>query len=173
MNTSEIKGIISHLYPLNIYFNGVYSIDNINNAPNSYPLYIICNTAPRWTKGEHWIAIYIRNKEHCEFFDSYGRKPKIEFLRFLKSRCKKIICNRKKIQSEFTSNCGGYCIYYLFYKTRQYSMKDITKNLNDKKINQFINSLYSPNNEKFHSDVIYNSTSYNQICKKMYQNKLY
>ncbi len=80
MNTIEIKGIISHLYPLNIYFNGVYSINNINKTPNTYPLYIICNTAPHWTKGEHWIAIYIRNKQHGEFFYSYGRKPNIEFV---------------------------------------------------------------------------------------------
>ena len=79
----------------------------------------------------------------------------------------------KKIQCEFTSNRGGYCIYYLFYKTRQYSMNNITKNLNDKKINHFINSLYSPNNEKFDTEKINNNCSYNQICKKMYQNRIF
>ena len=61
------------------------------------------------------------------------------------SQCKSIIY---VTITKSTANCVRYCIFYLFYKTRQYP--NIVKNLNDNFF--FINSLYSPNNEKFDTD---------------------
>ncbi len=166
MNSFQIEKIIFHLFPLNVNFNGIYSIDNLNKVPYTFPLYIISNTAPSWTKGEHWIAIYIKNSKYGEYFDSYGRKPLNEFNKFMKSRCKYIKSNNKILQNILTATCGGYCIYYLYHKSKNYDMNEIVKKVNDYKINCFINSLYSPDDEIDLSSII----KYNQSSKRMIEN---
>ena len=115
MNTFELEAWVTQLYPLNKFFNGIYSINNIDSAPFVYPLYIICNTAPTWSQGEHWVAIYIMNKKYGEFFDSYGRAHNNDFKRFMFSRCKKIVYNEKRVQGFFLIHVvhGVYFFYYI------------------------------------------------------------
>ena len=36
---------------------------------------VVCNTAPAWHPGEHWIAIYIDKSGVGEYFDSMGHHP--------------------------------------------------------------------------------------------------
>ena len=169
MNTTELKKHISYLYPLNMLFNGIYSIDNVDTAPFVYPLYIICNTAPSYSRGENWIAIYIKNKCYGEFFDSYGRAPNKDFKRFLFTRCRKIVNNKKQVQGLFTNVCGGHCMYFLFHRSRGSSMNEIVKQMNDKDIVSWM-IMTSPVNRRQYSDFINSPPQKNQTTKMMYKN---
>ncbi len=168
MRTNEIYCIIKQLYPLNKYFNGVYSIDTLDSSPLCYPLFIISNTAPKHDSGKHWVAIYIKNQYYGEFFDSYGNKPNKMFLQFMKSRCRKVKHNVKQVQNILAKTCGNHCIYYLFRKSRGYSMKEIVKNLNDNIVKMFVVSCFLPNNDYYYSNIIY--SGYNQKCRRMIEN---
>lgn len=64
--------------------------------------------------GTHWVA-YVKNKNYCEYFDSYGDlKPPLEGLeviRYLKN-CN-IFYNYTKYQKYDTVNCGNLCLAFL------------------------------------------------------------
>ena len=54
-------------------FRGVFPADKLPNVPNWRVLsdaYIV-NTDPAGKPGEHWLAIWTRNRV-CKVFDSYG-----------------------------------------------------------------------------------------------------
>ncbi len=169
MNSTELKKHISYLYPLNKLFNGIFSIDDVATAPLVYPLYIICNTAPSYSRGEHWIAIYIKNKSYGEFFDSYGRAPNKDFKHFLYSRCKKIVSNKKQVQGLFTNVCGGHCMYFLFHRSKGSSMNEIIKKMNDNVVVSWMLST-SPVNRRHVSDFTNFRKKKNQTTKIMYEN---
>ncbi len=167
MNTFQLISQIQHLHPLNNLFNGIYSINNIDSAPFVYPLYIICNTAPTWSRGEHWIAIYIINNKYGEFFDSYGREPNKHFKRFMYSRCKKIVHNKKKLQGLFSNTCGAWCLYFLLYRSRGYSMNRIVKRINDKDMLSWMVNILAVNRDVYVGN---NFVRNNQITKIRYKN---
>jgi hypothetical protein len=52
-------------------FQGVYSIDTLPETP----LLLVCNTAPSYKPGQHWVALYVNSRRRGEYFDSFGRKP--------------------------------------------------------------------------------------------------
>ena len=87
----------------------------------SLPSYIICNLDPDHLPGSHWIAIYISESGYGEYFDSFGRRPTGSHLKFLKRNNKQFTFNNLRIQNDFTSVCGKYCIVYLYFKYRKCS----------------------------------------------------
>lgn len=54
-------------------FRGVFPADKLPNVPNwrVFSDAYIVNTDPAGKPGEHWLAIWTRNRV-CEVFDSYG-----------------------------------------------------------------------------------------------------
>lgn len=61
--------------------------------------------------GTHWVA-YVKNKNYCEYFDSYGDlKPPLEVIRYLKN-CN-IFYNYTKYQKYDAVNCGNLCLAFL------------------------------------------------------------
>jgi len=58
-------------------------------------------------RGEHWIAIYVDDDEHCgEYFDSMGLAPTRPFERYVNEHCYKWTYNRKQLQSITSRLCG-------------------------------------------------------------------
>jgi len=86
-------------------FDGVFSIDNLPDDPHL----LVCNTDPSDKPGRHWVAIYIEDGRG-EFYDSFGRRPNIDFERsYMNRHCVSWKFNDKLLQSKF---CGHYCIYF-------------------------------------------------------------
>ena len=77
--------------------------------------------------GSHWICMQI-GKSSNSYFDSYGKKaPKFveaHFHSFLGN--KKIERNSKQLQSEFSTTCGQWCMYFVWRKCTGWNMKNIT-----------------------------------------------
>ena len=69
----------------------------------------IVNLADSFNKGTHWIGMkFINNK--LFYFDSYG----IPFIPdIINKQFKKIITNIYRIQSNYSNECGKFCILFI------------------------------------------------------------
>jgi hypothetical protein len=127
MNSLEISNILSKNRFTKNYFQGVYSSNNINSY-NNFPYGLVVNTDRAGEPGTHWVAIFVKNADNVEYFDSYGEPPNSNIENFLKN-FKIINKNKTKIQSIFDISCGPHVIYYIIQKCRGKSMNDITNEL--------------------------------------------
>jgi hypothetical protein len=137
MNTLQLTHILQTDPNLAAISLGVFSSNNIPHKakPNTC---LIANTAPMGDSGEHWISIFIDSDRTGCYFDSYGSKPRTSFLPFLES-CSTYKYNKQRVQSDITTVCGHYCIFYLLQRARGLSQSET--------INYFNENLYE--NDEF------------------------
>ena len=110
---------------------GVFSLDTIPLGAIHYPCALVCNTKPKNHQGEHWVAIIKDSDNHGFYFDSFGMPPCLpEFIDCM-NFCATWDYNKQQLQSPFTTVCGQYCIFYLLYSFRGYSMENIIYLLNE------------------------------------------
>ena len=152
MNNLQISSFLKQHDVTSSNFLGVYSADTLPMLNNKtvYPTSLISNTANFGYPGEHWIAMWLPCKGKKEYFDSYGLPPfKKMFLSFLNDN---FVYNKKQLQHVWSATCGQYCIYYIYYKCKGYSLQKIIKHftdntkLNDYKVNKFVE-------QEWHSDL--------------------
>ena len=101
-------------------FLGCKAEDQLKNLQiTSFPCFLIVNIDSSGMKGSHWIALGLFSSK-IEIFDSLGfdifnwsRVPHnlLEFLH-RQSRSKRVVVS-PRIQSNDSSMCGFYCIYYV------------------------------------------------------------
>jgi len=103
-------------------FDGVFSIDTL---PDDARL-LVCNTDPFNKPGRHWIAIYIRDGRR-EFFDSFGRRPNIDFELYMNRHCVSWNFNDRQLQSIISKFCGHYCIYFCIRRGSGIDMRKIVR----------------------------------------------
>ena len=161
MDTIQIMEICRKLVPLKSRFQGVFPLDRINKINLKRNHSYIINTAPSTHKGEHWVAVYF-NGNRIEYFDSYGNKPKREIEKWIREKRTKYIHNKRQVQGPLQATCGAHCIYYLYHRSQNVKMKEITAKQNDEKVTDFVNSLYSPDDELENT---FETESVNQIAK--------
>ena len=97
---------------------GVCARDEVGRALNSatYPLCLVINTDISSGDGEHWVALYLESASRCEFFDSYGERPSYYKIHL---PCHSLsLANTCQLQSQLSSVCGHYCLFYLTYRSR-------------------------------------------------------
>lgn len=127
MNSVQINSILKNNCHTKKYFKGVYSSNNIPLFKN-HPHCFIANTDRKGTRGEHWVAFYVNNDKHVEYFDSYAEEPNEDISKYL-SNYLEIKMNNHKIQSPFSDSCGHFCVYFIFNKCIGISFKEIIRNL--------------------------------------------
>ena len=143
MNTIQLNKILEIDKFSKKVFIGTFPIDLLPEKIK-YPCCMIINNQPSKEAGEHWIAVYFNKNRTCDFFDSFANSPKFYKLHnYMKRFCKGINFNKKKIQSNRSLYCGIYCVLFILFKSRGYSMKKFTnffKNpiSNDKSIRKLI-----------------------------------
>lgn len=119
MNGFELNRIISNDPLLWRTFIGVFAADQLNFHIAKRPACLISNTDNANMPGTHWVAIYFDVRGNAFYFDSFGRNVySQQFDKFLKMNAKRIHVNKKRLQSSDTLVCGMYCIYFLYYITR-------------------------------------------------------
>lgn len=129
-------------------FDGVYALDTIPTRLIA-PVALIVNTDPINEMGEHWIAMYIDSQYRGEYFDSFAMQPTPYFVNYMNNNCTEWIYNNKCLQNAFTSTCGQYCLFYLYYRCRGKSMSEIlnmfTSNYvrNDESVIKFVRNKYN------------------------------
>jgi len=118
VNTEQIDRVIRrHLKD----FDVVFSVDTLPDNPRL----LVANTDPAHRPGQHWIAICI--KDGCgEFFDSLGRRPSVDFERYMNRHCSSWIFNDRQLQSVTSKFCVHYCICYCVFRRIGVDMRKIT-----------------------------------------------
>lgn len=146
MNTSQIYEFLKKDQIINKSFLGVFSRDQLPSKLYKFPCSFIVNTDKQSEPGEHWLAFYYDKNKNATFFDPCGFKPSVYGLHpFLNSTSKNWEYNAKRIQSFFSFLCGQICIFFLYFKSRNYSL-DYIQNIftdeydnNEKIILNFLN----------------------------------
>ena len=110
--------------------------------------FIVVNLDPSYLPGSHWVAIRLgaSKKIITEYFDSYGQDPDETIQTYIGAN---YIAQTKQLQSPMSTICGQWCMYYILYRCRGYSLTEFVsqfnKNLklNDKIVNEYINSEFT------------------------------
>ena len=136
ITSNDIRGI----FPINL----LEKYGEVKRAKNNA---FVCNTAIDSHPGQHWIAIFIDYNSNGEYFDSYGQPPNEIFSRFLDKHCTEWYWNDIILQSPFSSVCGQYCMYYIYGKSCNLQMTDITEVLceiekKDKYVYDFVRKTF-------------------------------
>ena len=123
MNTLQIKRALERNRFTKKNFCGVFAADMLPKSVDAFPCGFIANTDPSTKPGTHWVAFYFPSGEKGEFFDSYGYPPEHYGESFKLYNIE--TWNNRKIQNSWSEVCGQYCIFYLYQKSRGYSMSEI------------------------------------------------
>ncbi len=85
------------------------------------------------------------------------------------SRCKKIVYNEKRVQGLFSNTCGAWCLFFLLYRSKGYSMNKIVKSMSDKDMVVWMINILAVDWDRYaeHNSFIRN----NQITKIRYKNE--
>src|SRR5579871_5314319 len=143
MNGFEIEKIISKfMCGCGSNFAGVFAADEIPERFAQYPVGYVINTDPRALPGQHWVAYYHSSPNSNEFFDSYGNPPSTFSLKTFPQ----LTYNKLCFQELDSDVCGQYCIFYLYKRSKNFSLDYITKILSnartpDQFVSQFCKSL--------------------------------
>lgn len=114
--------------------HGIFPVDKIHCDKPSGKFFII-NTDPSYCEGKHWVSIYFPLNSLPEFFDSLGKSPSfysnyiLEFL--IQNSAHGFVYNSKHIQKPFSSSCGLYCLYFIYFRSKNYSYENILKKFNN------------------------------------------
>lgn len=139
MDTCQILNAVRQDELMYEHFLGVFPRDMIPKQSGDSCL--IANTDTSKEEGTHWVAMF-KQDNICEFFDSYGRKPfKNKFLSINSSY------NSVKLQSNYSTVCGEYCIYYLYHRSRDYGLREIVFSLQQNGDN-IVKDFYEQNFDK-------------------------
>ena len=92
--------------------------------------------------------MYFNKHGKGEYFDSYGLAPSVNgFTALMERNSKEWVYNNKTLQSLFSATCGHYCVHFVLYRCRGYSMRDIvsrfSSNLteNNREVDLFISAF--------------------------------
>ncbi len=129
MNTEEIRQVLQSdpfTAPISL---GLFASDQLPFPIESRPSAFVANNHPLSKPGEHWVAFYV--DDVVEYFDSYGLPPLDVFKKYLK-KFSQVKHNTVTLQDFNSTVCGQYCIFFLHYRCRGYSMDEIVSFLNSK-----------------------------------------
>lgn len=146
MNSKQIQDILSHDSKTQRCFQGVFPSDQLPEKMTQYPACFVCNVDPSEKPGSHWVAFYLPSSDSVEFFDSYGNAPTffqgpISDFTYTFSD---VMYNPLSLQSHVTAVCGQFCVYFLYARCRDKSLKTIVsqfvaKNVcNDHRVYNFV-----------------------------------
>lgn len=148
MNSYEIFKFLKSDEHCQKSFLGVFARDELPII-QKLPVCFIINTDNRNESGEHWLAFYFDERRNAEFFDPIGLHPNFygleEYLAFYSNKWK---WNKQRIQSFFSNFCGQICLFFLYFRCRNFSLDYILNNFttnfekNEKLILNFL-KIYS------------------------------
>lgn len=160
MNTSEILAILKSDQAVKQIFLGVFPIDLLPKIAK-LPAALVVNLDPSNKPGSHWVSLYFDRDGTCEYFDSYGRKPK-ELQSYIIANSSTYVFNNLQVQRMLTSTCGQMCIYVLIWRARGVYFEDIINSMNsDEFITGFVNSLFRVRTEVYNYEYIVNQIAKN------------
>ena len=152
MVTTDFYELILQHPHLNKFFDGVFPS---NKVPKKIEVshFVVLNTDPSGSIGQHWYAIYRHDKYVIECFDSLGiDEAKKKFLTdtFSSHRLKELLFNTSRVQDLSTTMCGEFVLYFLFQRMHNQDLEyDTLLNeifsynpvVNEQKVKQFFDTI--------------------------------
>jgi hypothetical protein len=133
MNSYQIDRILRTNPVTRKFYEGCFAADRIPSKFQSYPKGMVVNTDASNMPGEHWVAIYIPNALHVEFYDSLGEWPSTsaEINQFLGRfpHIKHTPQHYPPIQSPLSKSCGAHVIYFLHMRCKGMDFDAIVKRI--------------------------------------------
>lgn len=141
MEAGQLRDIIARHRTLRDSVWGVYAKDNLPRPLRSGGY--ILNSANASDGGEHWLALWVTS-HGLEFFDSFAKPPAYYGLRFTTVPT---MLNVNQLQSDNSTTCGGFVLYFLFHRSLGGTMESILSHfnantrVNDRRVIQFVSKL--------------------------------
>jgi hypothetical protein len=139
MNTQQLNDILGTDGGTRKLYKGTFAMDKV--PPIVDGIYVV-NTDCSHLPGQHWVCYYVDNSK-IEFFDAYGNVT--DFYIGLPEADQ---CNLKKLQGSRSSSCGQWCVLYLLYRSRGFTMTQIVRLFsedlddNDHTVVEFVNERF-------------------------------
>ena len=140
MNNTELEEKLFNDHRIRDIVGGVYASDAIPIHVKKRPLLHIVNTDPSYMPGKHWVVIYIGEDGLVEHFDPLGEAPNSTIEHYLWSISPKgYLKITTALQGSTSSNCGQFCLYYSYFRARNFGMQCIVNSLTlDHAFNDYI-----------------------------------
>ena len=148
MDSEELSSIIAKDKTVQYQFRGVYSADNLPERLQKGQN-LIFNCCDSNLPGKHWLSLYQNSDDVLEIFDSFGKPPSAYKMNDKLPASSVYIYNRKQLQGWSSAVCGVYCLFYLYYKARDFPVDKIINsgfsndyNQNDCNVVEYVKDLY-------------------------------
>jgi hypothetical protein len=171
MNSKEIGKICHKDKQMRKSFLGVFASDELPEI-QGFPACFIANTKPKTHTGEHWVAIYIDESLNGTYFCSFGRPPTLQFKKYMINYCDSLVTSNRKLQSDISTTCGQFCVFYLHFRCRSINhvksvslLSSTDYVFNDQIVTCFINGFYDVN-----TDII-NKSFFNYDINSLYASR--
>lgn len=149
MNADEIASALRSNDVTGTIFCGVYAADSVPITFAVLPASCVVNTDPTDEPGQHWIALFQCQAGVLEYFDSYGKDPAYHQLHLLPLITEnRLVKQDYKLQSDLTTVCGQYAMFFIYNRCIGKSYSDILKLFsrdvyaNDKMVRRFVNRTF-------------------------------
>ena len=119
MESDCVTRLMRDLLPDRVTYLGTFAADTLPQPDliSNFPACLIVNTEIQSQPGQHWIAMYMPNRNVLFYFDSLGRPYHINiyFTTYVMKVFKPEIIqlNLNRIQAANSGACGLYCIKFL------------------------------------------------------------
>lgn len=123
MNTYQLEMYMLSDPYIRQYYGGVVAVDQLPMIVHKPKIYIV-NTDPIALPGQHWVTLFM-DRELCEHFDSAGLRPRNDFELYLTAKGPNYLYNNNRLQDFNTETCGLFCLFYCYFRCRNYSFNEI------------------------------------------------
>ena len=130
MNTREIHSALVSDDNIKKIYKGVFALDQIPISLN-VPWLIVVNLDPSYKEGSHWVVLCQTNPYLISHFDSLGKNPDNYIHNLLMLKRKQYQYNNVRLQNYLTDTCGLYCIYFSYYISRGWTLRQILSRFSD------------------------------------------
>ena len=148
LDSLKIKKILYNDHFSRKYFRNISARGKLPRVIKTYPSFYILNTDFYYKPGLHWLLLCFF-EEYTIFFDSFGLSPVYyNFPILVKQNSNTLVQSTLRLQSLDSSACGYYCIYFIYFLSRNIPFTEILKHFsksnkiwNDKYVYNFIKNL--------------------------------
>jgi hypothetical protein len=146
MNGAEILNFFRMCDHMINRLGGIVAIDQLPRDGIRNKNILIVNTDLSHNPGLHWVCIYIDESGPSEYFDPLGFPPchySLELENFLINTSNSYYKIKTPVQHKKSDSCGHFCLYYAYYRSLNYPMRDIVSDfhpillLNEYKVRRF------------------------------------
>lgn len=161
MNAYQLQKILERIVSAPCRFIGVFPKDTLPRYMTRYPCCYVANTDISSGPGQHWVAVWYNSPSSCEFFDSYGMPPEAYGFSILCTNY-----NHKALQSNSSTVCGQFCLFFLYSRSRGLSLNQIQNSFSssDSAWNDFQVARYAKHHFAIQNPLAYFNYNCNQSC---------